>query len=149
MADIVTRFAPSPTGYLHIGGARTALFNYLYTRKNRGQFYLRIEDTDRARSTEAAVTAILDGLKWLGIDHDGEVIYQFQRMNRHAQVAHDLVAGGQAYYCYTTTEELAAMRAQNLPYDRKWRDKPTSQAPAHQRAGDSHQNALGRRNYYQ
>jgi glutamyl-tRNA synthetase len=132
----VTRFAPSPTGYLHIGGARTALFNWLFARHNGGGFLLRIEDTDRARSTEAATEAILEGLSWLGLDWDGEAVSQFARRERHAEVAHELLAKGHAYYCYATTEELERMReeqrAQGLPqrYDGRWRDRDPGEAPA-------------------
>ena len=108
--QIVTRFAPSPTGFLHIGGARTALFNWLYARGRGGKMLLRIEDTDRERSTEPAIAAILEGLKWLGLDWDGEVIYQFSRAARHREVAEQLLASGKAYYCYATSEELTAMR---------------------------------------
>ena len=108
--SVVTRFAPSPTGFLHIGGARTALFNWLYARKHGGKMLLRIEDTDRERSTEPAIAAILDGLKWLGLDWDGEVVYQFTRAARHREVAEQLLAGGKAYRCYATPEELTAMR---------------------------------------
>ena len=132
----VTRFAPSPTGYLHIGGARTALFNWLFARHNGGRFLLRIEDTDRARSTEAATEAILDGLSWLGLGWDGEAVSQFARRERHAEVAHELLAKGHAYYCYATTEELERMReeqrAQGLPqrYDGRWRDRDPGEAPA-------------------
>src|SRR6266446_6641068 len=96
---VVTRFAPSPTGFLHIGGARTALFNWLYARHTGGKFLLRIEDTDRARSTEPAVKAIIDGLAWLGVQWDGEVIFQFPRAARHAEVAHQMLAAGNAYHC--------------------------------------------------
>ena len=105
---IVTRFAPSPTGFLHIGGARTALFNWLYARGRGGKMLLRIEDTDRERSTEAAIEAILDGLSWLGLDWDGETIYQFSRAARHREVAEQLLAAGHAYRCYATPEELTA-----------------------------------------
>ena len=108
---VVTRFAPSPTGYLHIGGARTALFNWLYARHCGGKFLLRIEDTDRARNTPEAIDAILDGLKWLGLDWDGEVVSQFSHAARHVEVAHKLLAAGKAYRCYLTADELAAMRA--------------------------------------
>ena len=108
--SVVTRFAPSPTGFLHIGGARTALFNWLYARKHGGKMLLRIEDTDRERSTEPAIAAILDGLKWLGLDWDGEVIYQFARAARHREVVETLLASGNAYRCYATPEELTAMR---------------------------------------
>ena len=99
---VVTRFAPSPTGYLHIGGARTALFNWLYARGRGGKFLLRIEDTDRARSTPEATQAILSGMAWLGLDHDGEIISQFGRAARHAEVAHSLLAAGKAYKCFAT-----------------------------------------------
>ena len=108
---VVTRFAPSPTGFLHIGGARTALFNWLYARHHGGKFLLRIEDTDQARSTQAAIEAILDGMKWLGLDWDGHEYYQSQFAARHAEVAEELLARGQAYRCYTTQEELADQRA--------------------------------------
>ena len=126
--EVVTRFAPSPTGFLHIGGARTALFNYLYARHMGGKFLLRIEDTDRARSTQPAIDAILDGMTWLGLDWDGDVVYQFERAARHAEVAQQLLDKGAAYKCYATAEELEAMRAeqrankQPLRYDGRWRD---------------------------
>ncbi|AYJ87565.1 glutamate--tRNA ligase [Sphingomonas paeninsulae] len=126
---VVTRFAPSPTGYLHIGGARTALFNWLYARHFGGTFLLRIEDTDRARSTQGAIDAILDGMKWLGLDWDGDAVFQFARAARHAEVANTLLATGHAYRCYATTEELEEMRAaqraakQPLRYDGRWRDR--------------------------
>jgi glutamyl-tRNA synthetase len=126
--EVVTRFAPSPTGFLHIGGARTALFNYLYARHRGGKFLLRIEDTDRARSTQEAIDAILDGMTWLGLDWDGDVVYQFARAQRHAEVAQQLLENGTAYRCYATAEELEAMRAeqrankQPLRYDGRWRD---------------------------
>ncbi len=126
---IVTRFAPSPTGYLHIGGARTALFNWLYARHHGGTFLLRIEDTDRARSTDAAVAAILDGLSWLGLDADEPPVMQFERASRHAEVARALLDAGHAYRCYATAAELeemrAAQRAAKLPqrYDGRWRDR--------------------------
>src|SRR5262252_5593963 len=107
---VVARFAPSPTGFLHIGGARTALFNWLYARGRGGKMLLRIEDTDRERSTKAAIDAILDGLQWLGIDWDDAPIYQFARAARHRDVAQALLAAGRAYYCYATPEELAQMR---------------------------------------
>ncbi len=127
--QVVTRFAPSPTGYLHIGGARTALFNYLYARHFGGRFLLRIEDTDRARSTDAAVTAILDGMAWLGLDADEPPVMQFARAPRHAAVAHALLAAGHAYRCYATAEELTAMREaqraakQPQRYDGRWRGR--------------------------
>jgi glutamyl-tRNA synthetase len=126
---VVTRFAPSPTGFLHIGGARTALFNYLFARHHGGEFRLRIEDTDRARSTEPAIAAILDGLTWLDFDWDGEIVYQFARADRHAAVAHQLLAAGHAYRCYATPEELAELREaqraarQPMRYDGRWRDR--------------------------
>ncbi|HET8729146.1 MAG TPA: glutamate--tRNA ligase [Alphaproteobacteria bacterium] len=134
--SVVTRFAPSPTGYLHIGGARTALFNWLFARHHGGRFLLRIEDTDRARSTDDAVAKILDGLKWLGLDWDGEAVSQFARRDRHAEVAHRLLAEGKAYRCYATPEELTEMRerqkAEGKPvrYDGRWRDRDPSEAPA-------------------
>ncbi|MTJ84081.1 MAG: glutamate--tRNA ligase [Telmatospirillum sp.] len=133
---VVTRFAPSPTGFLHIGGARTALFNWLFARHHGGQFVLRIEDTDRARSTQAAVDAIFDGRKWLGLDWDTEPVFQFSRASRHAEVVHQLLAEGKAYRCYCTTAELEAMRAEQkaagLPvrYDGRWRDRDPADAPA-------------------
>jgi len=110
MTQVVTRFAPSPTGFLHIGGARTALFNWLYARGRGGKFLLRIEDTDRARSTPEATQAILDGMAWLGLDHDGEVVSQFENAPRHAEVAHELLATGKAYKCFSTQDEIAAFR---------------------------------------
>jgi glutamyl-tRNA synthetase len=133
---VVTRFAPSPTGFLHIGGARTALFNWLFARHHKGVYRLRIEDTDRARSTEAAVAAILDGLSWLGLDWDGETVYQFARAGRHAEVARDLLARGKAYYCYCSPAELEEMRARAkaegrpMRYDGRWRDRDPGDAPA-------------------
>ncbi|HVI52972.1 MAG TPA: glutamate--tRNA ligase [Candidatus Sulfotelmatobacter sp.] len=136
MSPVVTRFAPSPTGFLHIGGARTALFNWLHARHTGGKFLLRIEDTDRLRSTQAAVDAIFDGLQWLGLDWDEPPVMQFERAPRHAEVALKLLAEGKAYYCYASPEELEAMRAEQkakgLPvrYDGRWRDRPASDAPA-------------------
>ncbi len=133
--NVVTRFAPSPTGYLHIGGARTALFNWAFARKTGGKMLLRIEDTDRERSTEGAVKAIFEGLKWLGLDWDGEPFMQFSRATRHAEVAKELLARGQAYYCYCSPEELAEMRetarANGLPprYNGYWRDRDPAEAP--------------------
>jgi glutamyl-tRNA synthetase len=111
-AQVVTRFAPSPTGYLHIGGGRTALFNWLYARGRGGKFLLRIEDTDRERSTPEATAAILKGLTWLGLDWDGEVVSQFERKDRHAEVAHEMLVRGTAYKCFSTPEEIAAFRAE-------------------------------------
>jgi glutamyl-tRNA synthetase len=134
--QIVTRFAPSPTGFLHIGGARTALFNWLYARGRGGKMLLRIEDTDRERSTKEAIDAILDGLKWLELDWDGDVIYQFSRAARHRDVAEQLLAAGKAYRCYATAEQLAAMReraraeGRTRLYDGMWRDRDPSEAPA-------------------
>jgi glutamyl-tRNA synthetase len=136
MTQVVTRFAPSPTGFLHIGGARTALFNWLYARHAGGKMLLRIEDTDRERSTDAAIAAILDGLKWLGLGWDGDVVHQFQRAPRHREVAEQLLAAGRAYHCYATPQELddmrAKARAEGKPprYDGRWRDRPASEAPA-------------------
>ena len=128
-SGVVTRFAPSPTGFLHIGGARTALFNWLYAHHTGGKFLLRIEDTDRARSTQAAVDAIIDGLKWLELDWEGEPWRQFSMAERHKQVAHQLLEEGKAYRCYSTPEELAAMRERAMKegrapgYDGAWRDR--------------------------
>ncbi|MCB9957262.1 MAG: glutamate--tRNA ligase [Rhodospirillaceae bacterium] len=133
---VVTRFAPSPTGFLHIGGARTALFNWLYARHHGGRFILRIEDTDRARSTPQAVQAILDGLRWLELDWDGEAESQFARRDRHAAAAHRLLEAGLAYRCYATPAELEEMRsrarAEGRPprYDGRWRDRDPADAPA-------------------
>lgn len=139
MADnkqIITRFAPSPTGYLHIGGGRSALFSWLYARRHKGKFLLRIEDTDRERSTEPAIEAILTGLKWLGLNWDGEVVHQFARQARHREVAEQLLAAGHAYHCYASPAELDEMRAKAkveggpMKYDGRWRDRPASDAPA-------------------
>ncbi|MBV9016890.1 MAG: glutamate--tRNA ligase [Alphaproteobacteria bacterium] len=138
--SVVVRFAPSPTGFLHIGGARTALFNWLYARHHQkygdgGTFRLRIEDTDRLRSTPEAVAAIIDGLSWLGLDWDGEVVHQFAGAARHAEVARELLAKGRAYHCYCTPEELEAMRAQARAEKRSvqikspWRDRDPADAP--------------------
>jgi glutamyl-tRNA synthetase len=132
---VVTRFAPSPTGFLHIGGGRTALFNWLYARRHGGKMLLRIEDTDRERSTPEAIDAIIDGLKWLGLNWDGEPVFQFARAARHAEVARQLVAEGKAYHCYASPEELAEMReklkAEGKPmrYDGRWRDRDPATAP--------------------
>ncbi|WP_336972411.1 glutamate--tRNA ligase [Sphingobium aromaticiconvertens] len=132
---VVTRFAPSPTGFLHIGGARTALFNWLFARHHGGSFLLRIEDTDRARSTDEAVAAIFDGLDWLGLGGDEEPVFQFARTPRHAEVAQQLLDGGHAYKCYATPEELTALREQQraakqpMRYDGRWRDRDVSEAP--------------------
>ncbi|WP_460450384.1 glutamate--tRNA ligase [Alsobacter sp. SYSU BS001988] len=135
-APVVTRFAPSPTGFLHIGGGRTALFNWLYAKRFGGKMLLRIEDTDRERSTEPAIAAILDGLQWLGITWDGDVVYQFARAARHKEVAEKLLAEGKAYYCYASPQELEQMREQAraegkpMRYDGRWRDRDPSEAPA-------------------
>ncbi len=133
MTEIITRFAPSPTGYLHIGGARTALFNYLFAKANNGKFLLRIEDTDRQRSTEDAVKAILNGLSWLNLQWDGEEIYQFSRAERHKEIALQLLEMGKAYKCFLTTEELeirriASMQA-GVPIVSPWRDAEAAKHP--------------------
>jgi glutamyl-tRNA synthetase len=134
--SVVVRFAPSPTGFLHIGGARTALFNWLFARHHEGKFLLRIEDTDRVRSTPEAVAAIIDGLDWLGLGWDGEIVHQSSRAARHADVARQLLAAGHAYYCYCTPAELEAMRERaraekrSVRYDGTWRDRDPSEAPA-------------------
>ncbi len=132
---VVTRFAPSPTGFLHIGGARTALFNWLYARHNGGKALLRIEDTDKKRSTQDAIDAIIGGLDWLGLDYDEPPVFQSHRAQRHAEVANKLLEAGHAYRCYATTEELDQMRAeqrankQPMRYDGRWRDRPAADAP--------------------
>ena len=132
----VLRFAPSPTGMLHIGGARTALFNWLYARHTGGTFLLRIEDTDRERSTPEAVAAILNGMDWMGLNWDGDAIYQFARAARHREVAEQLLAEGKAYRCYATAEELTAMREEQkaagkpMRYDGRWRDRAPGPAEA-------------------
>ncbi|WP_374394071.1 glutamate--tRNA ligase [Tabrizicola sp.] len=134
-SPVVTRFAPSPTGYLHIGGGRTALFNWLYARGRGGKFLLRIEDTDRERSTPEATAAILRGLTWLGLDWDGDVVSQFERRNRHAEVAHEMLARGTAYKCFSTQEEIAAFRASEEAAGRypvflsPWRDADPATHP--------------------
>lgn len=133
---VITRFAPSPTGFLHIGGARTALFNWLYAKHTGGKMLLRIEDTDRERSTQAAIDAIIDGLNWLGLDHDGDIVFQFSRAGRHAEAARNLLAQGHAYYCYASQQELEEMRelarkeGRPLRYDGRWRDRDPKDAPA-------------------
>lgn len=133
---VVTRFAPSPTGFLHIGGARTALFNYLFARHHQGKFLLRIEDTDRQRSTQEAVAAILDSMTWLGLNWDAEPVFQFSRAQRHAEIAQQLLASGKAYYCYCSPKELDDMREDarknGLPprYNGYWRDRSSAEAPA-------------------
>ena len=130
LMTVVTRFAPSPTGFLHIGGARTALFNFLFAKRHNGKFLLRIEDTDRKRSTPEAVAAILEGMEWLGLTGDDEPIFQFERSDRHVEVAEQMVAAGKAFRCYVTPEELQARRddgeakrkaakAEGLPEDKR------------------------------
>jgi glutamyl-tRNA synthetase len=133
---VVTRFAPSPTGYLHIGGGRTALFNWLYARGRGGKFLLRIEDTDRERSTPEATAAILRGLTWLGLDWDGDVVSQFERRDRHAEVAREMLARGTAYKCFSTKEEIEAYRAAReaegasyAVFQSPWRDADPSTCP--------------------
>ncbi len=133
--QVVTRFAPSPTGFLHIGGARTALFNWLFARANGGKALLRIEDTDKERSTQVAIDAIIDGLDWMGLDWDEPPVFQSARASRHAEVAQILLDNGNAYKCYATSEELEQMRAQQraakkpMRYDGRWRDRDPSEAP--------------------
>src|ERR1700751_5587178 len=133
---VVTRFAPSPTGFLHIGGARTALCNWVVARARGGKMLLRIEDTDRERSTQAAIDAILDGLTWLGITWDGDAVYQFSRSQRHREIAEQLLASGRAYRCYASPEELTQMReaarreGRAKLYDGRWRDRDPIEAPA-------------------
>ncbi len=132
--QVVTRFAPSPTGFLHIGGARTAMFNWLFARHHGGKALLRIEDTDKARSTQEAIDAILDGLDWLGLDWDDDPVFQSERAERHAEVAHELLASGNAYKCFATPEELSEMREQQraekkpMRYDGRWRDRDPAEA---------------------
>jgi glutamyl-tRNA synthetase len=136
MSSPITRFAPSPTGFLHIGGARTALFNWLFAKHTQGRMLLRIEDTDRERSTGEAVAAIIDGLTWLGLNWHGEAVSQYSRAARHREVAQTLLAAGRAYYCYCTPRELEEMRARAAAegrpqrYDGTWRDRDPSTAPA-------------------
>tara|TARA_R110002096_G_scaffold342687_3_gene535721 strand:- start:40049 stop:41464 length:1416 start_codon:yes stop_codon:yes gene_type:complete len=135
MKKVVTRFAPSPTGFLHIGGARTALFNWLFTRHHGGEFLIRVEDTDRKRSTPEAVEAIFDGLGWLGLEGDRETVFQYEGRARHAEIAHSLLEQGKAYKCYASKEELADMReaakaeGRTLGYDGRWRDRDPADAP--------------------
>jgi glutamyl-tRNA synthetase len=132
---VITRFAPSPTGFLHIGGGRTALFNWLYARHFGGKMLLRIEDTDRERSTAAAINAIIDGLTWLGLNWDGEIVFQYSRVARHREIAEQLLAAGRAYRCYATPEELTEMReaarreGRAKLYDGRWRDRDPAEAP--------------------
>ncbi len=133
--SVVTRFPPSPTGLMHVGNARTALFNWLYARHHKGKFVVRIEDTDRKRHSEEAVQVIMDALEWLGLDYDGEVTSQFSRLDRHTEVAKEMVAKGQAYYCYCSPEDLKEMREKARAdgcktfYDRRWRNADSSKAP--------------------
>jgi glutamyl-tRNA synthetase len=133
--SVVVRFAPSPTGFLHIGSARTALFNWLFARHHGGTFRLRIEDTDRARSTAEAMSAIVDGLDWLGLGWDGEIVYQSARAARHAEIARRLLADGNAYRCYCTPEELATIREKaraekrSIHFESPWRDRDPAEAP--------------------
>ena len=132
---VTVRFAPSPTGFLHIGGARTALFNWLFARHHGGVFRLRVEDTDRVRSTPEATKAIVDGMRWLGLDWDGEIVHQFARAARHAEAADQMLAAGRAYRCYCSQEELEAMREKaraekrSVRYDGTWRDRDPAEAP--------------------
>ena len=134
--NTVTRFAPSPTGFLHIGGARTALFNWLFARHTGGKYLLRIEDTDQERSTDEATQAILSGLDWLGLSGDEAPIYQHSRLDRHADVARELLAQGRAYHCYCSPDELQEMRTEarklgrTALYDGRWRDRDPREAPA-------------------
>ena len=136
MTPPIVRFAPSPTGYLHIGGARTALFNWLFAKRHGGKMLLRIEDTDRDRSTEDSIQTILDGMTWLGLNWDGDAISQYARRERHAEIARTMVANGTAYYCYCTPAELETMRAEQKAmglaqrYDGRWRDRDPKDAPA-------------------
>ncbi len=135
IANVITRFAPSPTGFLHIGGARTALFNLLFARHHGGAFKLRIEDTDKQRSTREAIDAIIDGMRWLNLDWDDDIVFQSARAERHAEVAQQLLANGKAYKCFATPEELEEMRtrarAEKRPmrYDGRWRDRDPDEAP--------------------
>ena len=132
--NIITRFAPSPTGMLHIGGVRTALFNYLFAKANGGKFLLRIEDTDKERSTDGATEVIFEGMKWLGLDYDDEVVFQSKRKARHQEMVQALLDNGAAYYCYASKEELAelreqaALRQQRFKYDRRWRNRAAGDA---------------------
>ena len=133
---VITRFAPSPTGFLHIGGARTALFNYLFAKKNNGKYLLRIEDTDRQRSKEKAVEAIINGLDWLELSGDEQPVFQYSRQERHKQIVNTLIEQGKAYKCYCSAEELEEMRAiarregKTALYDRSWRERDPSSAPS-------------------
>lgn len=132
--SVIVRFAPSPTGYLHIGGARTALFNYLFAKHNNGKFLLRIEDTDKDRSSIQAINAILQGLDWLELKHDGEYVLQSNNLNRHKEVVNKLLTKEKAYYCYTSSEELEEMRknaekkGEVFRFQSEWRNKSKSQS---------------------
>lgn len=130
---VVTRFAPSPTGFLHTGSARTALYNFLFSRHHKGKFLLRVEDTDKERSTQAATDAILRDLKWLGLDHDGEIVYQASKQKRHEEVAREMVEKGNAYFCYSTQEEIEKFRNENpnAKFRSPWRDKPAKSEGAY------------------
>ena len=130
VANVVTRFAPSPTGFLHIGGARTALFNLLIARHHGGRFLLRIEDTDKARSTQPAIDAILDGMRWMGLDWDGDVVFQSERAARHVEVANAMLASGHAYRCYATAEELEAMRSEQRAAKQPMRYRSSKSSPS-------------------
>ncbi|MGL9732712.1 MAG: glutamate--tRNA ligase [Wolbachia sp.] len=130
MSSIITRFAPSPTGFLHIGGARTALFNWLYAKHNHGKFLLRIEDTDRKRSTQEAIDVIIDGLKWLGVSYDGEIIYQSKRIKRHIEVANLLVEKGKAYHCYCSKDEVEEIKAKTREKGKIYKHKCTNLTPS-------------------
>jgi glutamyl-tRNA synthetase len=133
-SEIITRFAPSPTGYLHIGGARTALFNWLFSKNQNGKMLLRIEDTDKTRSTKEAIDAILFGMEWLGLNWDDDVIFQSQQIDRHKEVAYKLLDSNNAYYCYCTQIELDEMRkkaaseGKSPKYNGKWRDKTPNES---------------------
>ena len=135
MSKVATRFAPSPTGPLHIGGVRTALFNWLYSKNQNGKFYLRVEDTDKERSKNEYKNQIIQSLKWIGIDYDGEEYIQSQKVNDHIKVANELVRNGNAYKCYCSNKEIEEQkkraRQKKIPYiyDRKWRDRKESDAP--------------------
>ncbi|WP_264688428.1 glutamate--tRNA ligase [Wolbachia endosymbiont (group A) of Sympetrum striolatum] len=130
MPDVVTRFAPSPTGFLHIGGARTALFNWLYARHHGGRFLLRIEDTDRKRLTQEAIDAIIEGLKWLGVSYDGEIVYQSKRIERHKEVANLLVEKGRAYHCYCPEDEVAEKKIKAREEGKIYKHKCTTKPPS-------------------
>ncbi|WP_265023292.1 glutamate--tRNA ligase [Wolbachia endosymbiont (group A) of Epistrophe grossularia] len=130
MPDVVTRFAPSPTGFLHIGGARTALFNWLYAKHHGGKFLLRIEDTDRKRSTQEAIDAIIEGLRWLGMSYDGEIVYQSKRIERHIEVANLLVERGRAYHCYCPEDEVAEKKAKAREEGKIYKHKCTTKPPS-------------------